>query len=84
MFARIKSSIFIDSVVFEISDPASNPLRAILKDEKGSVCGSLEATVPDGHKSYRWNGLNDLPYGVYTLELIHGGEEHRQRMVKRV
>jgi hypothetical protein len=84
MFARIKSSVFIDSVVFEISDPASNPLRAILKDEKGSVCGSLEAHVPDGHKSYKWIGLNDLPYGVYTLEMIHGGEEHRQRMVKRV
>lgn len=84
MFARIKSQVFIDSVVFEISDPASNPLRAVLKDEKGSVCGSLEATVPDGHKSYKWIGLNDLPYGVYTLEMMQGEEEHRQRMVKRI
>ncbi len=84
MFARIKSSIFIDSVVFEISDSATNLLRAVLRDEKGSVCGSLEASVPDGLKSYKWNGLNDLPYGVYTLEMSHGEEEHRQRMVKRV
>jgi hypothetical protein len=84
MFARIRSRIFIDSVVFEISDPASHPLRAILRDDKGSVCGHMEATIPDGMKSYRWNGLDELPYGVYTLELSHGTEEHRQQLVKRV
>jgi hypothetical protein len=33
---------------------------------------------------YKWNGLNDLPYGVYTLEFSQGEEEHRVRMVKRV
>ena len=84
MFARIKSPVFIDSVVFEISDPASHPLRAVLKDEKGSICSCLEAMIPDGLKSYRWNGLNDLPYGVYTLELSQGEEAHQQRLVKRV
>jgi len=84
MLARIKSSVFIDSVVFEISDPASHPFRAVLKDDQGSVCSCLEAMVPDGLKSYRWNGLSELPYGVYTLELTQGGMEHQQRMVKRI
>ncbi len=84
MFAKIRSSVFIDSVVFEISDQPTHPLRAILKDDKGSVCSKLEATIPKGSKSYRWNGLNDLPYGVYMLELSQGDEELSLRMVKRV
>jgi len=28
--------------------------------------------------------LNNLPYGVYTLELTQGGDEMKMRLVKRV
>jgi len=84
MFAKLKSSVFIDFVVFEIPDVADASLNAVLKDEGGSICSKLETTVPKGQKSYRWNGLNDLPYGVYTLELSQGEEEQRHRLVKRI
>ena len=84
MFTKLKSSVFIDTVVFEFADVATASLRAVLKDDTGSVCSQLEATVPNGQKSYRWNGLNDLPYGVYTLELSQGEEEQSLRLVKRI
>jgi len=84
MFARPKSSVFIDSVIFELTGSPTSALRAILKNEDGCVCSRLEAFVPSGLTVFRWNGLSDLPYGVYTLELSEGGEEHRMRMVKRV
>jgi hypothetical protein len=45
---------------------------------------SLEAEIPQGQKNYRWQGLNDLPYGVYVLEVKTGDNETRVRMIKRV
>lgn len=84
MFARLRFPVFIDSVVFDLPEPTSAPLRAVLRDEQGTVCGSLNASIPKGARSYYWRGLNDLPYGVYTLEYHHGEHEQRQRMVKRV
>jgi hypothetical protein len=84
MFAKLKSPVFIDSVVFEFTQPDNESIRAVLKNEQGFVCSSLEATVPAGLTRYKWNGLNDLPYGVYTLEFSQGEEEHRVRMVKRI
>lgn len=84
MIAKPKSSVFIDFVVFEFPDVANASLHAVLKDEGGSICSKLETTVPLGQKIYRWNGLNDLPYGVYTLELSQGDEAQRHRLVKRI
>jgi hypothetical protein len=84
MSARLKTPIFIDSVIFEFPDPSARSLRAILKDECGVVCSTLDAEVPSGSKSFRWSGLNDLPYGVYTIEYALGAFEECQRMVKRV
>jgi hypothetical protein len=84
MFAKPKSPVFIDSVLFEVDHRSPSSLRAVLKDEAGSIMGRLEAEVPVGQKNYRWNGLNDLPYGVYELEMQHGDEETRMKMVKRI
>jgi len=84
MFAKLKSPVFIDSVVFEFTHPANDSIRAVLKNEQGCICSSLDTTVPSGLTMYKWNGLNDLPYGVYTLEFSQGEEEHRVRMVKRI
>jgi hypothetical protein len=84
MFAKPKSPVFIDSVLFEVDHKNSSFLRAVLRDETGSVMSSLEAEVPFGQKDYRWNGLNDLPYGVYVLEMHQGEEETRIKMVKRI
>jgi hypothetical protein len=84
MFYKLKSPVFIDSVVFEFTNPANDSIQAELINEEGSVCSRLDATVPSGLTIYKWNGLNDLPYGVYTLALLQGNEEHRLRLVKRV
>jgi hypothetical protein len=84
MFAKLKSPVFIDTVVFEFTNPANNSIRAVLKNEEGSICSSLDTIVPTGLCMYKWNGLNDLPYGVYTLEFSEGEEEHHIKMVKRI
>lgn len=84
MFAKVKSSIFIDALQFELVAPAGDCLRGVLKDEKGSVCSTLERDHLYDREQFIWSGLNDLPYGVYTLELSHGEDEMKMRLVKRV
>jgi hypothetical protein len=85
MFARPKSSVFIDAVIFEVEhNDDSTALKAVLKDESGSIICSLLADVPEGKTHYRWHGLDELPYGVYVLEMQEGEKETRMRMVKRI
>ena len=84
MFARIKSPVFIDSVKIEVSAPAPAFLKAVLKDDKGSICSTFEKNVAKVENELTWRNLNDLPYGVYTLELSHGKDEMKLRLVKRV
>jgi hypothetical protein len=84
MIAKIKSANFIDSLQFQLVSDSLNLLKAVLRDDKGSVCGQLDTSAfPDGSE-ITWQGLNDLPYGIYTLELSQGEDEIRLRMVKRV
>ncbi len=84
MFAKVKSPVFIDVLTLELVAPICSRLRAILRDEKGAECSRLEANVPNGDQTVTWKGLNDLPYGVYTLELSQGEDEQKMRLVKRV
>ena len=84
MFAKIKSSNFIDALQFELIEDTDSFLKGILKDEEGSICSTLEREIPGGQKKINWTGLNDLPYGKYTLELSHGQEEIKMNLVKRV
>ena len=84
MFAKIKSSNFIDALHLELVSHNDCALKGILKDEKGSVCSELETTLTTGEPEITWKGLNDLPYGIYTLELSQGEEELQFRIVKRV
>ena len=84
MFAKVKSPVFIDFLKFEVSTPAPSLLKAVLRDDKGSVCSTFETKVPKEESELTWRNLNDLPYGVYTLELSHGKDEMKVRMVKRV
>ncbi|HEX2844941.1 MAG TPA: hypothetical protein VHN59_00220 [Chitinophagaceae bacterium] len=83
MFAKIKSSTFIDALQFELIALKGNLLRGVLKDDSGSVCSVMEKNL-DAEKEFTWQGLNDLPYGRYTLELFQGGDEMRLNLVKRV
>jgi hypothetical protein len=84
MFAKIKSPVFIDALTLELIAPLRSSLRAILRDERGFECSRLEANVPNGDNTLTWKGLNDLPYGIYTLELSQGEDEMKMRIVKRV
>lgn len=84
MFAKVKSSIFIDALQLELFAPNGESLRGVLKDEEGSVCRTMEKKHLKDREHLTWSGLNDLPYGVYTLELSHGEDEMKMRLVKRV
>lgn len=84
MFAKIKSLVFIDAFRLEVSGPKGNCLRGILRDDKGSICSTLQRDMATEKEELTWSGLNDLPYGRYILELSHGGDEMKMNLVKRV
>jgi hypothetical protein len=84
MFAKIKSSIFIDALRLQLTTPKGNSLRGVLKDDQGSVCSTLERDISTDREEFTWTGLNDLPYGRYTLELSQGGDEMKVNLVKRI
>ncbi len=85
MFAKVKSTVFIDSLKFELMTPQlDTSLKAILRDDKGCVCSTLETSMPVRNNELIWRGLNNLPYGVYTLELTQGEDEMKMKLVKRI
>ncbi len=84
MFAKVKPQVFLDSLVLELFSPQNDCLKAVLKDEEGSVCRSVQTEAQNQNPSFTWNGLNDLPYGIYTLELSQGEAEMKVQLVKRV
>ena len=84
MFVKVKSSVFIDALYLQSSLPKGNSLRGVLKDDKGCVCRTLERKLEQESQAFTWAGLNDLPYGRYTLELSHDEDEMKLSLVKRV
>ena len=84
MFAKLRSNVFIDALTLELIAPIQSSLKAILRDELGYECSRLETNIPQGDKTVILKGLNDLPYGVYTLELSQGEDEMKMRLIKRV
>jgi len=84
MFLKVKSPVFIDHLTIQVDQQQKCLLRAVLKDDAGLVCRDLETEVENDQHELDWNGLNDLPYGVYTLEVSRGADEMKMRLVKRV
>ena len=84
MFAKVKSSVFIDRLQLQLNAPKGICLRGVLKDDKGSVCRTIERDIVTEKEVLDWEGLSDLPYGRYTLELSHGDDEMKMSLVKRV
>ena len=84
MFAKVKSNVFIDKLKLEFTAQDHSSLKAVLRDEDGCIQSSLEKKLPNNLHELTWDGLNHLPYGVYTLELSQGNNEMKMRMVKRV
>jgi hypothetical protein len=84
MFAKVIPSNFIDALKLQLFAAKGNFLRGTLKDDKGSVCSTLEKTIGADLEEFTWTGLNDLPYGKYTLELSQGEDEMKMNLVKRI
>jgi hypothetical protein len=84
MFAKVKSPVFIDTLKFELTAPSLQCVRGILKDDTGLVCRTMEKNNLKDREELTWEGLNDLPYGRYTLELSQGDDEVKMNLVKRV
>jgi hypothetical protein len=83
MLAKVKPQVFLDTLDIEVKQPSTTPVTATLRDEKGSICKSAAYnSMPD--KAFTLTGLNDLPYGVYSLELSNGDAQLHVRLVKRV
>ena len=84
MLAKIKPSIFIDAIQFELTALKGKFLKGVLRDDKGSVCSTMEKNISKDEEHFTWTGLNDLPYGKYTLELSQGEDQMEMKLVKRV
>ncbi len=84
MLVKVKSSVFIDTLQLELSAPQGNDFRGVLKDDAGRVCRVIEKKLSPGIDRIVWSGLNDLPYGRYTLELTQGEDEVKLNLVKRI
>ena len=84
MFAKVKSPVFIDTLKLELSCTGGYCLRGVLKDDKGSIWSTMERDIAVDKEQLIWTGLNDLPYGCYTLELSQGEDEMKMNLVKRV
>jgi hypothetical protein len=84
MFAKIKPSIFIDALQLELGALRGSSLRGVLRDDNGSICSTLEKNILTENEHFTWTGLNDLPYGKYTIELSHGEDEMTMSLVKRI
>jgi hypothetical protein len=83
MLAKVKPQVFLDTLNVELVDRTAQMLTAVLKDEKGGICRSVDYQSSDS-SAFTLTGLNDLPYGVYSLELSRGEEQLNIRLVKRV
>ncbi|MBC8032734.1 MAG: hypothetical protein H7Y03_01210 [Chitinophagaceae bacterium] len=63
-FAKVKYQVFIDNLVVELFQNNFSVLKAVLKDEHGSICSALETSLQKNQQFVVWKGLNDLPYGI--------------------
>jgi hypothetical protein len=84
MLLTLKSNVFIDRLTLKMDAAEPCLLKAVLRDDSGCVCSAMETAVEKQQEVFNWNGLNDLPYGVYSLEVQHGSDETKMRLVKRV
>lgn len=84
MFVKVKSANFIDALRLQLSSLKGKRLHGVLRDERGMVCRTLEKKIAHEKEELTWGGLNDLPYGRYTLELTGGEDELKLDLVKRI
>jgi hypothetical protein len=84
MFVKITPTTFINRLKFELTSHPDSHLKAVLRDEAGCVQSTLEKELPTNLHELTWDGLDHLPYGIYTIELSQGTDEMKMRLVKRI
>lgn len=80
----IRQKMFLNDLTIEIQETQKSTFKALLRDDKGTICSALEMETEKNQSFYKWNGLNELPYGVYTFEILEGMEEMKMQLVKRI
>jgi hypothetical protein len=83
-FASLRTQLFVDSLQIHLNSRSADSIMGILRDEKGMICRQLQTTLAENSSELSWKGLEDLPYGIYTLQLSQGENEMLLRLVKRV
>ena len=83
-FASLRTPIFTDTLCVQLIHCLQGLIEGILLDEHGTICRRLETEIAENAQEFTWGGLNDLPYGIYTLQLLQGSNEMNMRIVKRV
>ena len=84
MFAKPLAASFIDNLIIEVREAFAMPLLFSLRNEDGKICCKTEKRITKNSESFNWEGLNDLPYGIYTLECSQGNETVETKIVKRI
>jgi hypothetical protein len=84
MLAKSKATSFIDNLTIEVMEARKAPLHVVLRSEDGKICCKTEKKMINPCDLIRWEGLNDLPYGVYTLECSQGDDIIELKIVKRI
>jgi hypothetical protein len=84
MLAKSRTSTFINDLIIEVKEALQLPVTVALRNEDGKICCKAEKKICALSQTFIWEGLNDLPYGVYMLECSQGDEVVSMRMVKRV
>jgi hypothetical protein len=84
MIAKPRAASFIDNLIIEVREAFAMPLLFSLRNEDGKICCKTEKRITNDSESVNWEGLNDLPYGIYTLECSQGNETVETKIVKRI
>ena len=84
MLARTKTFSFIDTLTLELEEAAQGLLQVVLKSEDGKICRKTEKKIGFDKSTINLEGLDELPYGVYTVECSQGGDIVKVKTVKRI
>ena len=84
MLAKPKTPIFIDNLTIEVEEANHHPFCVSLKSEDGKICCKTEKKISNGNSLINWEGLDELPYGVYTVECSQGQDTVKVKTVKRI
>jgi hypothetical protein len=84
MLARTKTFSFIDKLTLELEEATQGLLQVVLKSEDGKICCKTEKKIGYDKSTINWEGLDELPYGVYTVECSQGDDVVKVKTVKRI